>query len=108
MPNAPITHRSKLKARIPYHEPAGRRGSASSRGYDQTWRKVRASYLLRHPLCVVCGRAGRTVEAAEVDHIVPIANGGARLDERNLQALCHSCHSRKTARTDGGFGRRRP
>ena len=28
----------------------------------------------------------------------------AMWDEENLQALCHACHSRKTAAEDGGFG----
>jgi 5-methylcytosine-specific restriction protein A len=36
------------------------------------------------------------VLAVEVDHIVPIREGGARLDANNLQPLCHTCHSRKT------------
>ena len=45
--------------------------------------------------------------ATDVDHIVP-HRGDARLlyDENNLQSLCKSCHSRKTATEDGGFGNR--
>lgn len=49
-------------------------------------------YLRANPLCVECDGA-----ATEVDHIVPKSQGGT--DEwGNLQALCKSCHSRKTAR----------
>lgn len=44
------------------------------------------------------------VQATDVDHIVPREQGGS--DQwSNLQALCHSCHSKKTATEDGGFGR---
>lgn len=43
--------------------------------------------------------------ATHVDHVVPLERGGARFDEGNLQPLCAPCHSRKTARQDGGFGR---
>jgi hypothetical protein len=32
-----------------------------------------------------------------VDHIVEIADGGAFLDEGNVQALCREHHERKTA-----------
>ena len=34
--------------------------------------------------------------AVLVDHIRPLNMGGLRLDRRNLQALCTSCHSAKT------------
>jgi 5-methylcytosine-specific restriction protein A len=39
-----------------------------------------------------------------VDHIVPRSAGGADTPG-NLQPLCRPCHSRKTARFDGGYGR---
>lgn len=44
--------------------------------------------------------------ASQVDHIVPLSKGGAKSDPANLQAFCHSHHSIKTIRHDGGFGRR--
>lgn len=43
--------------------------------------------------CRECGRAGRL----EVDHLVPLAAGGAEFDPANLRALCRSCHIAKTA-----------
>ena len=76
-----------------------KRPSAARRGYDAEWRETREAYLAEHPFCVVCGRP-----AEVVDHIIPIADGGARLDWSNLQALCATHHSRKTAKQDGGFG----
>jgi len=59
--------------------------------------------LNREPLCRECLKQGRLTPATEVDHIVPLASGGTN-DLENLQPLCHSCHSRKTAKEDGGFG----
>jgi 5-methylcytosine-specific restriction protein A len=41
--------------------------------------------------------------AQDVDHKVPLRDGGTH-HWSNLQALCHRCHSRKTAREDGRFG----
>jgi 5-methylcytosine-specific restriction protein A len=94
MPTRPPTHRPK---RLPVRDD---RPSAASRGYGGRWRKLRLIVLAEEPVCRMCGR-----EASEhVDHIVARAKGGS--DEReNLQGLCASCHARKTARHDGGFGR---
>ena len=73
------------------------RPSAESRGYNSRWRKVRATYLRKHPLCVRCMADGRYVKATVVDHIVP-HRGDPKLmwDESNYQALCKKCHDKKT------------
>ena len=76
------------------------RGSASKRGYDHQWNKVRNEHLRHEPWCRSCRAAGLRTEATEVDHIKPLRSGGARLDHANLQSLCHPCHTAKT-RTDG-------
>jgi len=60
------------------------------------WRKMRAYILSLNPLCVHCEKKGETTPADVVDHIVPIKKNGAKLDESNLQGLCHKCHNRKT------------
>lgn len=73
-----------------------RRGSARERGYDARWEKVRRLHLMAEPLCRMCGQAGRVMLASMVDHIVPIADGGAVLDDDNLQSLCRRCHDAKT------------
>ena len=69
------------------------RKSASERGYGTRWAKYRSMYLGRHPFCVVCGGA-----ANEVDHIIPVdgADDPRFWEPINHQALCKSCHSRKT------------
>jgi 5-methylcytosine-specific restriction protein A len=63
-------------------------------------------YLAEHPLCVECEREGRAEAATDVDHIVPVTGPDDPLfwEESNHAALCHSCHSRKTARENRGFG----
>mgnify|MGYP003152916879 CR=1 FL=1 len=76
------------------------RGSAASRGYGSRWRRLRRMVLNRQPLCVRCG-----APATDVDHIMPRAAGGDDSFE-NLQGMCKSCHSRKTASEDGGWGRK--
>ena len=70
------------------------RESAYSRGYDSAWRKARAAYLRKHPICVSCGRP-----AIIVDHIIP-HKGDKDLfwDSKNWQQLCKRCHVKKTAR----------
>lgn len=77
------------------------RPSAAVRGYDRTWQKLRLMHLRAYPLCVRCEESGMTVPATEVDHIRPLAHGGTH-DADNLQSLCKSCHSRKTARENWG------
>lgn len=74
------------------------RESSSARGYDRTWRRLRSQVLTSEPLCRHCLAQGHVTPACEVDHIVPMAHGGARLDPVNLQPLCRTCHSRKTMR----------
>lgn len=82
------------------------RASSGQRGYDSNWRKLRLMVLRAEPLCRACAAEGRVTEAEHVDHIVPLSRGGTNHRE-NLQPLCQSCHSRKTATQDGGFGAKR-
>ncbi|MEW6383526.1 MAG: HNH endonuclease [Pseudomonadota bacterium] len=59
---------------------------------------VRDLYRCQAKGCgVLCSAKGQ----AHVDHIDGDPNNNATT---NLQTLCVSCHSRKTAREDGGFG----
>lgn len=83
------------------------RGSSAARGYGARWQKLRAMVLRRHPLCAdpfgVHAERGEAVVATEVDHIVPLSRGGTNAMD-NLQPLCKSCHSRKTALEDSRWG----
>ncbi|HKD60534.1 MAG TPA: HNH endonuclease signature motif containing protein [Terracidiphilus sp.] len=85
-----------------------RRGSSAARGYGAAWQKARVGFLAAHPICVDPDRRhiGEIRSAVEVDHITP--HRGDRVlfwDSRNWQGLCKSCHSFKTAKHDGAFGR---
>lgn len=79
-----------------------------SRYADPRWQHARRAFLREHPLCCDCGELGAVVEATDVDHVVP-HRGDPKLfwDRSNWQALCHECHSRKTAREVWHGGRDR-
>ncbi len=74
-----------------------RRGSAASRGYGSSWRKLRDQVMRRdNGLCQPCLKAGHVTVAQAVDHIVAKSAGGTD-DPANLQAICEACHKAKTA-----------
>jgi 5-methylcytosine-specific restriction protein A len=101
-----------LPVKPPVHRPPGakstaavkreldqQRPSAARRGYGPRWRRARAAYLTRHPLCAACRSLGRVVAATVVDHSVPHrGDTGLFWDEGNWQGLCKPCHDAKTAR----------
>ncbi len=63
------------------------------------WRRKRELVMKRDGYlcqCEDCQEAGRLpLEADEVDHIVPVAEGGTD-DDSNLRAINHDCHKAKT------------
>lgn len=89
------------RGRCPEHEAANKakrakrqkevRGTQSS-GVDHGpyWRKIRGSYIKRHPVCEEPGCKEAAVDVHHVDEL-----GGNK--DANLEALCKSHHSRKTA-----------
>ena len=61
----------------------------------RAWRAIRQEALTRARWrCQTCGRAARL----EIDHIVPLQQGGHATALHNLQALCRRCHITKTRR----------
>jgi len=81
-----------------------RRGSRHERGYGAAWDKLRRQILERdNYLCQPSLRAGRVVQATQVDHIVNKAEwlrvhgtlAGVD-DPANLQAICEAEHRKKT------------
>lgn len=84
------------------------RPSAAKRGYGRKWQAAREAFLADHPTCEMeCEAAGIVTPATVVDHIKP-HKGDQKLfwSRSNWQAGCKPCHDRKTAREDGGFGRK--
>lgn len=60
---------------------------------------LRPAQLLREPFCRECARHGVRTRATDVDHIRDHKGDWDLFsDPANLESLCHSCHSRKTAR----------
>lgn len=117
-----IIETSIMPVRPPIHRPVGRREKRErDRDYaswrnpvaralyrSKRWRTERAAFLHDHPLCVECARHDLIQPASVVDHIDP--HGGDETvfwDRSRWQALCASCHGRKTAAKDGGFGNAR-
>lgn len=72
----------------------------------KVWRVLKERQLRRQPLCEECLKEKDMVVAEEVDHIKP-HRGDWRLfiDPNNLQSLCASCHSRKTAKENAARGK---
>jgi 5-methylcytosine-specific restriction protein A len=104
MPNRAPSHRCKPEkaAGVVYE----RRASASARGYDRTWQRLRLMVLAAEPLCRHCAAAGRATTATEVHHVIPIRDRpDMRLNRSNLVPLCKPCHSVETERENRGLCR---
>lgn len=86
----------KAWARPLFHQDERKRGRAGQRD--------RAQVLAEEPLCRICEAKGLTAASEQVDHVIPLSQGGK--DERyNKQGLCKPCHRAKTKR-ESAAGRR--
>jgi 5-methylcytosine-specific restriction protein A len=56
---------------------------------------LRASIFRTNPLCAECERQGFVSQSQELDHIIPLFEGGTNQRE-NMQGLCKACHKLKT------------
>ena len=101
-----VTHSKYCKIHTAQHTRVHTREkpNAYKSGYDKHWRRERKVFLSNNPLCENCLNKHDVIRAAtQVDHIIP-HKGNMRLfwNISNWQALCHSCHSSKTAKENAG------
>lgn len=77
-----------------------RRPNASLRTlyHSERWRRLRRAILDEQPACYDCWARGRLEPATDVHHKVKPTNALDFFDAARLGALCHSCHSMRTAR----------
>lgn len=86
------------KLQTPKKTPAAFEHMVETRFYrTQPWFKLRRRILDREPFCRECVRQDPdSIELATmVDHIIPIKQGGEKLDVNNCQPLCEKCHAKK-------------
>lgn len=107
MPQPPRTLARRGQAR-PLQRPEDRANSYR-RGYaTERWKAYSKRYRAENLFCVICLASGREKPSRAVDHIKPCKPDDPLFwDPMNHQALCWSCHSRKTAAEDGGFGNKK-
>ena len=80
-----------------YRQQDQARENATARGYDADWRRFRAWFKSRHPLCSDCLEEGRMTVTEEVHHVVKLRDAPhLRLVETNCMALCKTHHSKRT------------
>jgi 5-methylcytosine-specific restriction protein A len=84
----------------PEHQHARRRFQKGPTAYNtKRWLLLRNAFRVEHPECVNAGLGitGCTLVTEVVDHIIPHRGDETLMFARaNLQAMCWSCHSRKT------------
>ena len=54
--------------------------------------------------CQSCHKIDLTAKSLQIDHIIPLAQGGAN-DLSNFQTLCAKCNREKSAKIDPRFRR---
>lgn len=80
-----------------------RRGSRHERGYDTAWERARRRYLVRHPICVLCGGLANVADHYPVSRRDLVARGVRDPDaDHRLRALCAPCHRVETNRHQPG------
>ncbi|MEU3826462.1 HNH endonuclease [Streptomyces sp. NPDC029080] len=101
MPEAPPTrcsepecHELTTHGRCEQHQRRAWANRSTSWGSGSTrkWRAARRRQLDAEPDCRRCGE-----RATQVDHIVPLSEGGSKWDPANWQSLCGACHDIKSA-----------
>jgi len=61
------------------------------------WQRRRMQVFSRDPLCADGRVCGGKAPSMEVDHVIPLDQGGDRYAMSNLRGTCSACHHAKTA-----------
>lgn len=86
-----------LKSRIrPLPKRVANISSARKRLSYRARNRLRVEVLQDEPFCRKCASKAEQTVATQVDHIVPLVQGGTE-DRSNLQPLCDDCHEEKTS-----------
>lgn len=86
-------HLKERNKRI-YEEDYRQHGSHSAKGYGRRHTRWARMVLARDIVCRDCGAR----LAVHADHVTPVKSGGSWTRMDNGQALCSSCHGKKTRR----------
>ncbi len=90
MPMQPPRFGARVRPRKPW-EPSG----ADRRVRGRAGVSLRAQVRAEEPCSRICLAAGLMVRTEEIDHIVPLSEGGPGA-RSNLQGLCGPCHEAKS------------
>lgn len=63
-----------------------------------SYQRLRARVFREETCCALCG----STDEPNLDHIVPVKHGGAKLDRANARRLCGPCNRRRGASGGGG------
>lgn len=91
------------RGRCDDHQPepwVGRASKAERYGMSSgSFRALKAKVSRRdRGCCYMCGDPPEDGKEHELEHKVPVAEGGARADMDNLGLACRPCHAEKSAR----------
>ena len=72
------------------------KAGSTERTRGRKWMSIRQDTLLAGRFtCVDCGHVSAK---NEIDHEIPLEQGGAAMDKANLKIRCVECHKAKTSR----------
>ncbi|HSW42775.1 MAG TPA: HNH endonuclease signature motif containing protein [Patescibacteria group bacterium] len=98
---------SRAGSRCTDHARQSNRSRHNALYSTRTWQRLSARVLRawrgeHGDWCPGYGRPAHRAADLTVDHVVPLAAGGAPFDVANTAVLCRSCNSTKGASTDRG------
>ena len=89
-----IPKKQPHRAYMPDPPPAHKRRISNTKFYkSQAWVKTSQLLRLNRPECEV---SSEPTPGELVDHIIPINQGGAKMDWENLMVMCNEKHNKKS------------